>query len=306
MYPNNPYPQTPYPQTPASPTPAKAPDPCKVTTGEARLSYCHLLKAYKNPNQQNAEEKYSVTVLIPKSDFATKQRIDMAIEAAKAEATPKTWGGVAPPPSYLPIPIHDGDALKQNGTAFGPECRGHWVMTVGTKMKPGVVDMNCSPIIDETQVYSGMHGRVSMRFFGYNTSGKKGIGAGLNNVQKTHDGEPLTNYSTPDEDFGPGPGAPAAAPSYPQQYPQPQQYQQAPAPQYQQPQQYQPAPQGYPQPNGQYQQPMQYQPMQQQGGYAPNPAPMQYQPMQQQINPINGQPMVGPLLGLGANPQNPH
>jgi hypothetical protein len=47
-----------------------------------------------------------------------------------------------------------------------------------------------------------MYGRASIRFFAYHTAGKKGIGAGLCNVQKTRDGELLGGRSTPHEDFG--------------------------------------------------------------------------------------------------------
>ena len=54
-------------------------DMTNVTTGEVRLSYAHLFKPYSNIEGQ--EPKYSVTVLLPKTDTATKGRIDAAIEA---------------------------------------------------------------------------------------------------------------------------------------------------------------------------------------------------------------------------------
>mgnify|MGYP000563739005 CR=1 FL=1 len=52
-----------------------------VTTGKARLSYVHLFKPYAA--MQGQEEKFSVTVLIPKTDVETMARINAAIEAAK-------------------------------------------------------------------------------------------------------------------------------------------------------------------------------------------------------------------------------
>lgn len=158
----------------------------QVTTGEVRISYEHLLKPYAQ--QPGAEEKYSVTVLIPKSDIATKQRIDMAIQAAISEGVATKWGGVRPP--QPPVPIHDGDGLRPNGDAFGEECKGYWVMTASSKQRQDIVDTAMNPIIDPTEVYSGMYARVCLNFFAYNSTGKKGIGCGLGPVQKTRDGEP--------------------------------------------------------------------------------------------------------------------
>ena len=105
-------------------------DVCRVTTGEARLSYVHLFKPYAF--QQGQEEKYSVTVLVPKTDVETKARIDAAVEAAKQRGIADKWKGVCPP--VLPVPVHDGDGVRpSDGTPFGDECRGHWVFTASAK-----------------------------------------------------------------------------------------------------------------------------------------------------------------------------
>jgi Protein of unknown function (DUF2815). len=58
-----------------------------------------------------------VTLLIPKSDTATKADIDSAMQAAAAEATGSKWNGVRPP--NLPLPLHDGDGVRQSGEPFG-------------------------------------------------------------------------------------------------------------------------------------------------------------------------------------------
>ena len=52
-------------------------DPMKVLTGEVRLSYCNLTTP--RAAQQGGEPKYSVTLLIPKTDMATKADIDAAL-----------------------------------------------------------------------------------------------------------------------------------------------------------------------------------------------------------------------------------
>ncbi len=165
-------------------------DICRVTTGEARLSYVHLFKPYAF--QQGQEEKYSVTVLVPKTDVETKARIDAAIEAAKQRGTADKWNGVCPP--VLPVPVHDGDGVRpSDGMPFGDECRGHWVFTASAKADypPEVVDANGNPIINHSEVYSGMYGRVCVNFFPYAFGGKKGIGCGLGPVMKMRDGEVL-------------------------------------------------------------------------------------------------------------------
>jgi len=187
--------------------------PTMVTTGEVRISYEHLMKPHAN--QPGAEPKFSATLLIPKSDAGTKQRIDEAIQAAIQEGIGSKWNGVKPP--QVAIPIYDGDGVRPNGEPFGPECKGHWVMTASSKIRPEIVDLNLNPIIDETEVYSGMYARVNINFFPYNNAGKRGIGCGLGPVQKTRDGEPLGGRVTAAEAFGGGAPNFQTAPQYPAQ-----------------------------------------------------------------------------------------
>ena len=69
-------------------------DAMKVLTGEVRLSYANLTTP--RAAQQGGEPKYSVTLLIPKSDAATKADIDAAIQAAASDALAKVWNGARP------------------------------------------------------------------------------------------------------------------------------------------------------------------------------------------------------------------
>lgn len=186
-------------------------DPMKVLTGECRLSYCNLTTP--RAAQQGGEPKYSVTLLIPKTDVATKADIDAAIQAAANEALSKVWNGARPP--QLRVPIYDGDGVRLSGVPFGDECKGHWVMTASTKNKPQVVgidNINCE--LAPSDIYSGMYARVTIRFFGYSNSGNKGIGCGLGNVMKTRDGEALAGSASASVDFAGVGAAPAAAPAY--------------------------------------------------------------------------------------------
>lgn len=171
--------------------------PTKVLTGEVRLSYCNLITP--RAAQQNSEPKYSVTLLIPKTDIATKSDIDNSMRAAYDEGVSKKWGGLRPTSKPL---IHDGDGVRDNGTPFGDECKGCWVITANSKNKPQVVgidNINCE--LAPQDVYSGMYGRVTLNFYPYDTAGSKGIGCGLGNVMKTRDGEPLSGGSSAASDF---------------------------------------------------------------------------------------------------------
>ena len=165
-------------------------NPANVTTGEVRFSYAHVFTPYAA--MQGQEEKYSVTVLVPKSDVATKARIDAAIQAATERGVSEKWGGVRPP--RVSTPVYDGDGVRpSDGAEFGKECKGHWVFTASAKAEypPEVVDSMGNPIIQQSEVYSGCYGRVNVTFYPYAYGGKKGIGCGLGPVQKLRDGEVL-------------------------------------------------------------------------------------------------------------------
>lgn len=189
-----------------------------ITIENVRFSYCNLFQPKPPFNNPNGEPKYSTTILIPKSNVQAKAAIDQAIAATIEAGVTSKWGGVRPPQPA--ICVHDGDGPRpSDGSAFGEECRGCWVFTASSKQAPFVVDAQVQPIIDPTQVYSGMWGNVNVNFFAYNNAGKKGIGCGLNGVQKTRDDEPLSSHVTAQDAFQPmTPTAPAptTVPVYPQ------------------------------------------------------------------------------------------
>lgn len=195
-----------------------------VTTGEVRLSYVHLFKPYAA--MQGQDEKYSTTVLVPKTDTATMARINAAIEAAKQKGISERWNGQCPP--IVPTPVYDGDGVRpSDGMPYGPECKGNWVFTASAKADypPEVVDSQGNPIINQSEVYSGIYAFVSVSFYPYAFGGKKGIGCGLGPIMKRRDGESLGG-SAPSAAQAFGAGRPAA----PQQYTQSVAPQSAPQP----------------------------------------------------------------------------
>lgn len=167
----------------------------KVVTDKVRLSYVHVWEPWSNGEGQEA--KYSVCLLIPKSDTATLAKIKAAQAAAAEKGKAKHFGGKVP--ANLKTTIKDGDTdadLERN-----PEMAGHFYMTVSAKTRPGVVDRNVEPILEQSEVYSGCYARVSMNAFSYSNSGNKGVSFGLNHIQKVGDGELLGGRTRAQDDF---------------------------------------------------------------------------------------------------------
>lgn len=95
---------------------------------------------------------------------------------------------------------------------FGPECKGHWVFTANADIDypPEVVDQNGNPMINQSEMYSGVYALVNVEFFPYMFGGKKGIGCSLGPVKKVRDGEPLGGSApTAAQAFGAPQPAPA-------------------------------------------------------------------------------------------------
>ena len=163
----------------------------KVTTGKVRLSYAHLFEPH---SIEGNEPKYSVSVIIPKSDKETIKAINEAIAEAKEQGKGK-WNGKVP--GNLKTPLRDGDVDREDDEAYA----GCYFLNANSKNKPGVVDADVQPILDTTEVYSGCYARLTLNFYAYNANGNKGIAAGLGNVQKLADGEPLGGFSRAEDDF---------------------------------------------------------------------------------------------------------
>lgn len=164
----------------------------KVITGKVRFSYANV---WEPKSVNGSDPKYSVSLIIPKSDEKTLQKIKAAIEAAKKDGVSKLGGKI---PANLKTPLRDGDVDRPDDEAYA----GSYFINANSHTRPGIVDKNVQPILDPTEFYSGCYGRASIVFYAYNANGNKGIAAGLQNLQKLEDGEPLGGRSRPEDDFG--------------------------------------------------------------------------------------------------------
>ena len=175
----------------------KVKNPMKVITGpNTRWSYCNV---WQPKSINGGTPKYNVSLIIPKSDTVTINKIKAAIEAAykEGEAKLKGNGRSVPALSVLKTPLRDGDAERPDDEAYANA----YFVNANSATAPGIVDADRQPILDTSEVYSGVYGRASINFYAFNSNGNKGIACGLNNLQKIRDGEPLGGKSRPEDDF---------------------------------------------------------------------------------------------------------
>lgn len=172
-------------------------NPTKVITGvNTRWSYANV---WDPKSIDGGKPKYSVSLIIPKDDTATVNKIKAAIQAAYEEGQSKLKGNgkTVPPLSAIKNPLRDGDLEKPDDEAYA----GCYFVNANSATAPGIVGRDRQPIIERSEVYSGVYGRASISFYSFNVNGNRGIACGLNNLQKIRDGEPLGGKASAESDF---------------------------------------------------------------------------------------------------------
>ena len=172
-------------------------NPMKVVTGpDTRWSY---VNAWEPKSINGGTPKYSVSLIIPKSDVKTVAKIKAAIEAAYKDGEGKLKGNgkSVPALSILKTPLRDGDVERPDDPVYANA----YFMNANSNTAPGIVDADCQPILERSEVYSGVYGRASVNFYAFNSNGNKGIACSLNNLQKIRDGEHLGGKSSAEDDF---------------------------------------------------------------------------------------------------------
>lgn len=166
----------------------------KVITGKVRFSYLHAFEP--SSMVEGGDKKYSVSLIIPKSDKVTLAKIEKAVALAIEEGKSKFGGSI---PKNLKMPLRDGDEEREDDENYA----GCMFLNANSTNKPGLVDKDINPILDREDLYSGCFGRASINFYAYNASGSKGIAVGLNNLQKLEDGDRLGGGgASAESDFG--------------------------------------------------------------------------------------------------------
>ena len=176
---------------------AKIVNKTKVITGpRTRWSYANVW----DPKSINGgTPKYSVSLIIPKSDKKTVEAIKAAIQAAYEEGESKLKGNgkTVPALSVIKTPLRDGDAERPDDPVYADA----YFINANSATAPGIVDADLNPILERSEVYSGVYGRACINLYAFNSNGNRGIACGLNNLQKISDGEPLGGKSRAEDDF---------------------------------------------------------------------------------------------------------
>ena len=176
---------------------AKFHNPTKVITGvKTRWSYANV---WEPKSINGGAPKYSVSLIIPKSDTKTVTAVTNAIQAAYDEGQSKLKGNSKSVPALSAIknPLRDGDAERPDDETH----KDSYFVNANSATAPGIVDAARQPILERSEVYSGVYGRASINFYAFNSNGNKGIACGLNNLQKISDGEPLGGKTRAEDDF---------------------------------------------------------------------------------------------------------
>lgn len=172
-------------------------NPKKVITGkDTRWSYANV---WEPKSINGSTPKYSVSLIIPKSDKVTIEKIKKAIEAAYREGEAKLKGNskTLPPLSAIKTPLRDGDLERPDDPTYANS----YFINANSATAPGIVDIDLNPILNRSEVYSGVYGRASVSFYAFNSNGNRGIACGLGNLQKIRDGEPLGSKASAEDDF---------------------------------------------------------------------------------------------------------
>lgn len=167
----------------------------KIIFGPCRLCYVHVFDKFA-PKDGMGESKYMATILIPKSEKQTIKAIEEAIANATNKGKVSKWDGKVP--KKLETPLRDGEDKENDPDGVFADC---YYLNAKCNTRPGVIDRNKAPIVDEEDFYSGVWADVSVTFFPYKIGTKGGIGCGLNNLMKFKDDEKFGGGASAENDF---------------------------------------------------------------------------------------------------------
>jgi len=160
-----------------------------IVTPSFRVSFPHVFKPQPGMNPGDPA-KYSITMLFHKDIDITP--LEKAVFAAAIE----TFGPKDKWPKNLRLPFKDGDE-KSDMVGY----KNTTYISASSKQKPGLVDKDLQPIIEDGTFYAGCFARATVRVGTYDKAGNKGVCFYLDNIQKLKDGEQFSGKKSADKDF---------------------------------------------------------------------------------------------------------
>ena len=115
----------------------------KVVTGVVRLSYANV---WEPASINGGTPKYSVSLIIPKSDQKTIDAINAAVDAAIKDGAAK-FGGKIPNKAALKLPLRDGD-IEREDEAY----KDSYFVNANSTTAPQIVDRSVQPILDRADI----------------------------------------------------------------------------------------------------------------------------------------------------------
>lgn len=164
-----------------------SPNGCKllsngnIITPEGRWSFVYLFNATKPKNSPpERKAKFQCSILFKKDEDLKILQESVAAVMVEKHGEKDKW------PKKWKTPF-----LKQGDYEYdGYEDGSYFIRCLSLK-KPGLVNARNEYIESEDDVYSGCYGRLTVRPYWYDTDGSKGVSFGLQNAQKTRDGESI-------------------------------------------------------------------------------------------------------------------
>jgi len=161
-----------------------------VPKSEFRVSYNNLKTPRLNKSFPERPPAYSAQFIISKDDSAVTM-----LKKAINDAITEEWGDR--PPKGLKLPLKDGDVEKEGIDTY----RNAYYFNATNKDKPGLIDMNHAPIIEDGDFVSGDYCYISITVRAFNHPVNKGVTVYINNAMFSRKGEALGSQVRAEDDF---------------------------------------------------------------------------------------------------------
>lgn len=140
----------------------------------------------------SGDMKFQLSMIFPENtDWSLMDEIIEEVAAKKFGSDKKKW------PKNFKSPKRSGNDDKDGAGPY----KDTFFMNGSSKRKPGLIDKEKNQLYDSDDFYSGCLARATISIFAFDKGGGKGVGIGLQNVQKLDDGEPIDGRVPAEDDF---------------------------------------------------------------------------------------------------------